>query len=62
LFFGSDRGGKALAILANFTETCKKFAINPRQYLKDILECLPVTSNQGLYTLLLFCLAVLQSA
>ena len=62
MFFGSDRGGKALAILASFTETCKKFAINPRQYLKDILECLPVTSNQGLYTLLPFCHPVLQSA
>jgi hypothetical protein len=29
LFFGSDRGGKAMAILASFTETCKKFASNP---------------------------------
>ncbi len=62
LFFASDRSGKALAILASFTETCKKFAINPWQYLKDILECLPVTPNQSLYTLLVFCHSALQSA
>ena len=38
LFFGSDRGGRALAILASFTETCKKFSINPWQYMKDTLD------------------------
>ena len=41
LFFGSDRGGRALAILASFSETCKKFGINPWQYLKDTLDRSP---------------------
>ena len=52
LFFGSDRGGRALAILASFTETCKKFRINPWQYLKDTLDRLPVTPREDLHTLL----------
>ena len=43
LFFGSDLGERALAILASFTETCKKFSINTWQYLKDTFDRLPVT-------------------
>ena len=62
LFFGSDRGGRALAILASFTETCKKFGINPWQYLKDTLDRLPVTPREDLHTLLPSCQPVPQSA
>ena len=62
LFFGSDRGGRALAILASFTETCKKFGINPWQYLKNTLDRLPVTPREDLHTLLPSCQPVPQSA
>ena len=62
LFFGSDRGGRAMAILASFTETCKKFSINPWQYLKDTLDRLPVTPREDLHTLLPSCKPVPQSA
>jgi len=60
LFFRSDRGGRALAIFASFTETCKKFSINPWQYLKDTLERLPVTPRESLHTLRLSCKLVNQ--
>ena len=49
-----------MAILASFTETCKKFRINPWQYLKDTLDCLPVTPREDLYTLLPSCQPVAQ--
>src|SRR5262249_37680564 len=40
LFFGSDNGG-ATAVLASFTETCQRHAINPWTYLADVLTGLP---------------------
>ena len=62
LLFVSDRGGKALAILTGFTETCKKFGINPWQYLKDTLDRLPVTSREDLHFLPPSCQPVHQPA
>jgi transposase len=52
LFFGSDRGGRTLAILSGFTATCKEFGINPWIGLKDTLTRLPVTPDDQRATLL----------
>jgi hypothetical protein len=52
LFFGSDRGGRTLAILSSFTATCQQFGINPWTWLKDTLTQLPVTAADRLATLL----------
>ena len=52
LFFGSDDGGRRLAILASFTATCQQFAINPWTWLKDTLTHLPATPTDQLVTLL----------
>jgi len=52
LFFGSDQGGKALAILSSFTATCQQFGINPWTYLRDTLTKLPTTPTDQLHTLL----------
>jgi len=62
LFFGSDRGGRALEILASFTETCKQFDINSWQYLKDTLDRLPVTTPESLHSLLPACPPIPQLA
>ena len=52
LFFGSDQGGKSLAILSSFTATCQQFGINPWTYLRDTLTKLPTTPADQLHTLL----------
>mgnify|MGYP006273589563 CR=1 FL=1 len=52
LFFGSDQGGKSLAILSSFTATCQQFGINPWTYLRDTLTKLPTTLADQLHTLL----------
>lgn len=49
LFFGSDDGGRRLAI---FTETCRQFGVNPWTWLKETLTQLPVTTPDQLGTLL----------
>jgi len=36
LFFGSERGGKASAILFSLIQTCRALEINPREYLEDV--------------------------
>jgi hypothetical protein len=41
LFFGSDGGGATAAVLASFTESCQRLAINPWTYLADLLTRLP---------------------
>ena len=38
MFFGSDNGGRTAAILTSFTTTCKRLAIDPFVYLRDIFE------------------------
>lgn len=52
LFFGSDRGGRALATLASFTATCQLWHINPWTWLRDTLTRLPLTPADQLATLL----------
>jgi len=52
LFFGSDQGGKSLAILSSFTATCQQFGINPRTYLRNMLTKLPTNTAEQLHTLL----------
>lgn len=41
LFVGSDRGGETAAILYSFTATCRRHAIDPFAYLRDVLTRLP---------------------
>jgi len=38
LFVGSDRGGKAAAILLSLIQTCRGLGINPRTYLEDVMK------------------------
>jgi transposase len=52
MFFGSDRGGRTLAILASFTATCELVKINPWIWLRDTLTKLPITPADQLATLL----------
>lgn len=52
LFFGSDDGGRRLAILSSFTATCQQCGINPWTWLKETLTRLPTTPADQLATLL----------
>jgi nucleotide-binding universal stress UspA family protein len=52
MFFGSDRGGRALATLASFTATCQLLQLNPWTWLRDTLTQLPATPADQLATLL----------
>ena len=52
LFFGSDDGGKRLAILSSFTDTCQQFAINPWTWLQQTLTRLPTRPADQLAKLL----------
>ncbi len=42
LFFGSEEGGRAAAILYSLTATCRDLKIDPLAYLKDVYERLPL--------------------
>jgi transposase len=52
LFFGSDDGGRRLAILSSFTATCQQFGVNPWTWLQQTLTRLPLTPADQLATLL----------
>ena len=52
LFFGSDHGGRRLAILSSFTATCQQCGINPWIWLNETLTRLPTTPADQLATLL----------
>ena len=52
IFFGSDRGGQALATLASFTATCQLLKINPWIWLRDTLTRLPTIPADQLAALL----------
>jgi transposase len=52
LFFGSDDGGRRLAILSSFTATCQQFGVNPWTWLKETLTRLPDTPADQLAALL----------
>ena len=46
LFFGSADAGKTSAIYYTLIEICRKLALNPDEYLRDILRQLPQMTNQ----------------
>ena len=52
LFFGSDRGGRTLAVLSSFTATSHQFGLNPWTWLRDALTRMPATPAEQLSTLL----------
>ena len=52
MFFGSDNGGRTAAILTSFTTTCKRLAIDPFVYLRDIFERISAHKYSGLADLL----------
>lgn len=52
LFFGSEDGGEAGAILLSFVQTCRGLGINPREYLEDVFRRLMGHSARKLQELL----------
>ena len=52
LFFGSEDGGEAGAILLSFVQTCRGLKINPREYLEDVFRRLMGHSARKLEELL----------
>jgi transposase len=52
LFFGSEDGGEAGAILLSFVQTCRGLGINPREYLEDVFRRLMGHNAQTLEELL----------
>jgi transposase len=52
LFFGSENGGEAGAILLSFVQTCRGLGINPREYLEDVFRRLMGYNAQKLEELL----------
>lgn len=52
LFFGSEDGGEAGAILLSLVQTCRGLKINPREYLEDVFRRLMGHSAQKLEELL----------
>ncbi len=52
LFVGSNRGGRRAAILYSLIATCKRHAIDPFAYLRDILERVATHPSSGIAALL----------
>jgi len=52
LFFGSEEGGEAAAVLFSLVQTCRGLDINPREYLEDVMRRIMGHNNQKLYELL----------
>ncbi|MHC4397739.1 MAG: IS66 family transposase [Planctomycetota bacterium] len=52
MFAGSDRGGRAAAIMYSLIETCKLNNKNPYDYLRDTLTRLPTTLQRDIAELL----------
>jgi transposase len=46
LFFGSEEAGTRNAVVFTLIENCRMHGVEPCEYLKDVLECLPRTTNQ----------------
>jgi transposase len=51
-FFGSDGGGKTAAVLRSFIATCKRCAVEPFAWFRDVLSRIPVHSITRLSELL----------
>lgn len=43
-FFGSDRDGKTAAVLRSFIASCKRSAIEPFAWFRDVLSRIPAHS------------------
>lgn len=52
MFFGSDNGGRTAAVLISFMTTCKRLAIDPFAYLRDILARISAHKHSALAELL----------
>lgn len=52
LFFGSEDGGEAAAMLLSLVQTCRGLGINPREYLEDVFRRLMGHNSQKLEELL----------
>jgi transposase len=46
LFFGSDQAGARNAVVFTLIENCRMHGVDPYEYLKDVLERLPRTTNR----------------
>lgn len=51
-FFGSDRGGKTMAILRSFVASCELLKLDPFEWLRDVLSRISTHSIQQLDQLL----------
>lgn len=38
LFVGSDKGGRAAAVILSLIQTCRGLGVNPREYLEDVMR------------------------
>jgi len=52
LFFGSERGGRAAAVILSLLQTCLFSKINPWLYFQDVLRRLPMQPEEKLAELL----------
>lgn len=52
LFVGSPDAGVAAAVVLSLVQTCRALKINPREYLEDVMRCLPEWDVQNLHELL----------
>jgi len=46
LFFGSEEAGARNSVVFTLIENCRMHGVEPSEYLKDVLERLPTTTNQ----------------
>jgi hypothetical protein len=51
-FFGSDNGGKTAAVLLSFIATCKRNAVEPFAWFRDVLSRIATHPMHGLAELL----------
>ena len=52
LFAGSDRGGRAAALLYTMVQSAKRHALDPFTYLRDLLLRIPTHPNKDIHQLL----------
>mgnify|MGYP006129419927 FL=1 len=52
LFIGSDKGGKAAAIMNSLLLTCKNIGVDPQQWLAYVIRNMPYTQEKDLKSLL----------
>jgi hypothetical protein len=48
LFVGNERGGRTMAILSNFTSTCRRLRIDSQLFLTQLISNLPVLKQDEL--------------